>query len=103
MRAEVPVVTSRLPAPVIAARMDHMPVRTVQNWQRGHTLPSAFHWEALKEIFPELEAKSREWQAQSLGVDPADETRLLSELHRMISTRLAANPRIEGGKTGGGK
>lgn len=87
MRAMVPMVTSRVPAKVIALKLGNIPPRTVQNWQTGASLPSAYHWEELKRLFPEFEAKSREWSAEALGVDPLDETRLLYEVQKLLQRR----------------
>lgn len=95
MRAMVPVVTSREPAKIIAFKLGNIPVRTVQNWQRGMSLPGAAYWEALKDLFPEFRAKDREWAAQALGVDPLDELRLLQQVQTLLLQRQKEN--------GGGK
>lgn len=84
MRSLTPTVTSRLPAKVIALHLGRIPERTVQNWQQGKSLPSAFHWEALKELFPELRERERAWAGEALGVDPSDDARLINEIQRLV-------------------
>lgn len=84
MRELVPRITRREPAKVIAFQLGNIPQRTVENWQRGQSLPNAPHWVALCELFPELRAKDLEWHATALGVDPADQTRLLAEIQRLV-------------------
>lgn len=83
-RQIVPPVVSQKPAAELAEKLGNIPVRTVENWQQGRAVPDAAHWEALKVIFPEFEAKSREWRAIALGVEPLDEGRLLSKIEELI-------------------
>lgn len=91
----LPRVLNRESAKVIAFKLGNLPVRTVQNWQRGINSPSQAHWIALRDLFPELRDKDMEWMAETLGVDPLDETRLFQELQMFL---LRRRQMMEGGK-----
>jgi hypothetical protein len=96
MRQLVSPVLRKEPPKLIALKLEGAATeRAIENWQSGYNLPSAPNWEALKFHYPEFHAKSLEWAAQKLGVDPHDEMRLLFEVQRLLSARLAGN--------GGGK
>jgi hypothetical protein len=68
--------------------------RAIENWRDGYNLPRAPLWEALKNHYPELQAKSLEWHAQSFGLDPSDELgamlRAQAELTRRINAKIGS-------------
>lgn len=96
MRGIVSPILRREPAKIIHLKLEGAATeRAIENWQSGYNLPSAPNWEALKRHYPEFQAKSLEWAAAAVGVDPSDEVRLLFEVQRLLSRRLAGD--------GGGK
>lgn len=83
LRDVVSTATSRESAKVIAFKTGAR-LRTVQGWQNGEHLPGVPYFFALAEMFPEIREKSLEWLAASMGVDPADQARVLHEISRLV-------------------